>query len=92
MKESRNITPEARMAVYEYFGTFSRSLLSLFEMTLANWPPVARPPPALLAKAYAKSTRNEGQCRKAEAIPNFWCTCARALMGFCPILGILPHN
>jgi len=40
--ESRNITPEARMAVYEYFGTFSRSLLSLFEMTLANWPPVCR--------------------------------------------------
>jgi len=28
--------------VYEYFGTFSRSLLSLFEMTLANWPPICR--------------------------------------------------
>ncbi|CAJ1347547.1 unnamed protein product, partial [Effrenium voratum] len=26
--------------VYMYFGTFSRALLSLFEMTLANWPPV----------------------------------------------------
>lgn len=28
--------------VYVYFGTFTRSLLTLFEMTLANWPPVAR--------------------------------------------------
>ncbi|CAJ1396819.1 unnamed protein product, partial [Effrenium voratum] len=28
--------------VYMYFGTFSRALLSLFEMTLANWPPVCR--------------------------------------------------
>ncbi|CAK9043780.1 Sodium channel protein type 11 subunit alpha (NaN) (Sensory neuron sodium channel 2) (Sodium channel protein type XI subunit alpha) (Voltage-gated sodium channel subunit alpha Nav1.9) [Durusdinium trenchii] len=28
--------------VFVYFGTFTRSLLSLFEMTLANWPPVAR--------------------------------------------------
>jgi len=33
---------EHRLEVYEYFGTFSRSLLSLFEMTLANWPPVCR--------------------------------------------------
>jgi len=28
--------------VYEYFGTFSRSFLSMFEITLANWPPVCR--------------------------------------------------
>lgn len=27
--------------VFVYFGTFTRSLLTLFEMTLANWPPVA---------------------------------------------------
>jgi len=31
-----------KLEVYEYFGTFSRALLSLFEMTLANWPPVCR--------------------------------------------------
>lgn len=33
---------EAQLRVYEYFGTFTRSLLSLFELTLANWPPVCR--------------------------------------------------
>jgi len=27
---------------YEYFGTFTRCLLSMFELTLANWPPVTR--------------------------------------------------
>lgn len=33
---------EERQAVYEYFGTFARAFLSAFEMTLANWPPIAR--------------------------------------------------
>ncbi|CAE7491913.1 SCN4A [Symbiodinium sp. CCMP2456] len=33
---------EAQLRVFEYFGTFTRALLSLFEMTLANWPPVCR--------------------------------------------------
>ncbi|CAE7221677.1 Cacna1c, partial [Symbiodinium natans] len=33
---------ERRMAVYLYFGTFSRAMLSLFEMTLANWAPPSR--------------------------------------------------
>ncbi|CAJ1366095.1 unnamed protein product [Effrenium voratum] len=28
--------------VYVYFGTFSRALLTMFEITLANWPPVCR--------------------------------------------------
>merc|ERR1719261_2090690 len=28
--------------VYEYFGTFTRSLFSMFEITLANYPPVTR--------------------------------------------------
>merc|ERR1719218_333567 len=28
--------------LYEYFGTFTRCLLSMFELTLANWPPVTR--------------------------------------------------
>jgi len=35
-------TLEERQAVYEYFGTFSRAMLTMFEMTLANWPPVCR--------------------------------------------------
>lgn len=33
---------EERHAVYIYFGTVTRSLMSMFELTLANWPPVAR--------------------------------------------------
>lgn len=33
---------EERLEVYEYFGTFTRSFLSLIEMTLANWPPICR--------------------------------------------------
>merc|ERR1711920_581677 len=33
--------PESeRREVYEYCGTFSRTMLSMFELTLANWPPV----------------------------------------------------
>jgi len=28
--------------LYEYFGTFTRCFLSMFELTLANWPPVTR--------------------------------------------------
>merc|ERR550537_870350 len=37
-----SIELEEYMKVYEYFGTFTRCLLSMFEITLANWPPVAR--------------------------------------------------
>lgn len=33
---------EQRLEVYQYFGTFSRACLSMFEVTLANWPPVCR--------------------------------------------------
>jgi len=33
---------ERRMEVYLYYGTFSRSMLSMFEMTLANWSPPSR--------------------------------------------------
>jgi len=28
--------------LFEYFGSFSRCLLSMFELTLGNWPPVTR--------------------------------------------------
>jgi voltage-gated sodium channel len=35
--------PESeRRQVFSYFGTFSRAMLTMFEMTLANWPPVCR--------------------------------------------------
>merc|ERR1712232_153633 len=30
------------LELFEYFGTFSRSLVSMFELTLANWPLVTR--------------------------------------------------
>ncbi|CAK0900276.1 unnamed protein product [Prorocentrum cordatum] len=33
---------DERQEVFAYFGTFSRSMLSMFEMTLANWPPICR--------------------------------------------------
>jgi hypothetical protein len=36
-------TSEAeRRLVYEYFGTFTRAMLSMFELTLANFPPICR--------------------------------------------------
>jgi len=31
-----------RLELFEYFGTFTRSMLSMFEITLGNWPPVCR--------------------------------------------------
>merc|ERR1719172_428822 len=37
-----SISLDDRRAVFEYFGTFSRAMLSMFEITLANWPPVCR--------------------------------------------------
>eukprot|EP00928_Gymnodinium_smaydae_P006427 TRINITY_DN12270_c0_g1_i2.p1 TRINITY_DN12270_c0_g1~~TRINITY_DN12270_c0_g1_i2.p1 ORF type:complete len:615 (+),score=108.90 TRINITY_DN12270_c0_g1_i2:78-1922(+) len=33
---------EIRCEVFKYFGTCSRAMLTMFELTLANWPPVAR--------------------------------------------------
>jgi hypothetical protein len=32
----------ARLKIFEYFGSCSRATLTLFEITLGNWPPVAR--------------------------------------------------
>ncbi|CAE7219623.1 Scn8a [Symbiodinium pilosum] len=37
-----NVPEQNRQAVYVYFGTFSRSIYSMFEITLANWPPASR--------------------------------------------------
>lgn len=31
-----------RAEVYRYFGTFSKAMLSMFELTLGNWVPIAR--------------------------------------------------
>merc|ERR1740130_1431033 len=33
---------EMKRKLYAYFGSFTRCLLSMFELTLANWPPVTR--------------------------------------------------
>jgi hypothetical protein len=33
---------ETRQEVFKYFGTFGRSMLSVFEITLGNWVPVCR--------------------------------------------------
>jgi len=33
---------ETHRKLYEYFGTFTRCMLSMFELTLANWAPVTR--------------------------------------------------
>jgi len=32
--------PDMRIEVYNYFGSFSRSMISMFELTLANWPQI----------------------------------------------------
>jgi hypothetical protein len=44
---STSLEPESHemmmhQEVYEYFGTFTRCFLSMFEIALANWPPVIR--------------------------------------------------
>merc|ERR1719282_1832876 len=31
-----------RKEIYRYFGSFTTSLFSMFELTLANWPPISR--------------------------------------------------
>jgi len=33
---------EGKALVYEYFGSFSRAVLTMFELTLANWPTASR--------------------------------------------------
>merc|ERR1711966_149832 len=44
-KSSSNLSPtelKEHQDLFKYFGTFSRCWLSMFEITLGNWPPVAR--------------------------------------------------
>eukprot|EP00931_Biecheleriopsis_adriatica_P008017 TRINITY_DN109258_c0_g1_i1.p1 TRINITY_DN109258_c0_g1~~TRINITY_DN109258_c0_g1_i1.p1 ORF type:complete len:598 (+),score=102.23 TRINITY_DN109258_c0_g1_i1:57-1850(+) len=38
----KNNPEEDRWEVYRYFGTFTRSMLSMFELTLGNWVPISR--------------------------------------------------
>eukprot|EP00419_Tripos_fusus_P032912 CAMPEP_0172780718 /NCGR_PEP_ID=MMETSP1074-20121228/203070_1 /TAXON_ID=2916 /ORGANISM="Ceratium fusus, Strain PA161109" /LENGTH=574 /DNA_ID=CAMNT_0013617695 /DNA_START=58 /DNA_END=1783 /DNA_ORIENTATION=- len=35
-------SPERKMEVYMYFGSFARSMLTMFELTLGNWMPPTR--------------------------------------------------
>merc|ERR1712232_306024 len=44
---------EIRFEVYKYFGTFFRSSLTMFEITLANWVPPCRLLMENVAKWYA---------------------------------------
>eukprot|EP00929_Paragymnodinium_shiwhaense_P033845 TRINITY_DN18514_c0_g1_i2.p1 TRINITY_DN18514_c0_g1~~TRINITY_DN18514_c0_g1_i2.p1 ORF type:complete len:647 (-),score=140.70 TRINITY_DN18514_c0_g1_i2:533-2473(-) len=39
---SREIELEQREELFSYFGTFSRGILSMFELTLGNWVPITR--------------------------------------------------
>jgi hypothetical protein len=40
--ENDHYPEQVRRDVFKYFGSFSRAMLTMFEMTLANWPPVCR--------------------------------------------------
>ncbi|CAK0911770.1 unnamed protein product [Prorocentrum cordatum] len=40
--EDSPLEPEKQQELFRYFGTFSRSMLSMFELALANWPTVTR--------------------------------------------------
>merc|ERR1712176_988638 len=41
VRDTRNPI-ERRIQIFEYFGTCSRATLTMFEIALGNWPPVAR--------------------------------------------------
>jgi len=41
-EQSSSLSEDAKLELYEYFGTFARTVLSLFELSLANWPPICR--------------------------------------------------
>eukprot|EP00439_Symbiodinium_sp_Y106_P036652 s4886_g4.t1 len=40
--ENEDLDLAVRLTLFEYFGTTSRTILTMFELSLANWPPVAR--------------------------------------------------
>jgi len=37
-----SVATDTQQKIYEYFGTWTRAMLSMFEITLANWPPICR--------------------------------------------------
>lgn len=40
--EQSRLTEDVKVQLFTYFGTYSRSMLSMFELTLANWPEICR--------------------------------------------------
>eukprot|EP00929_Paragymnodinium_shiwhaense_P110641 TRINITY_DN7781_c0_g5_i1.p1 TRINITY_DN7781_c0_g5~~TRINITY_DN7781_c0_g5_i1.p1 ORF type:complete len:635 (-),score=111.69 TRINITY_DN7781_c0_g5_i1:206-2110(-) len=40
--QNESIPVEERMKLYKYFGTFTNSMFSMYELTMANWAPIAR--------------------------------------------------
>lgn len=40
--ENEEITMDSRQEVFRYFGTFTRTMITMFEITLANWVPSCR--------------------------------------------------
>merc|ERR1712070_710498 len=37
-----NLDLETRQQLFRYFGSFTRAMLTMFELTIANWVPVTR--------------------------------------------------
>jgi len=42
LDEDSPLNPEQKLQMWLYFGTYSRSLMSMFELALANWPEIGR--------------------------------------------------
>eukprot|EP00929_Paragymnodinium_shiwhaense_P110642 TRINITY_DN7781_c0_g6_i1.p1 TRINITY_DN7781_c0_g6~~TRINITY_DN7781_c0_g6_i1.p1 ORF type:complete len:650 (-),score=108.28 TRINITY_DN7781_c0_g6_i1:273-2222(-) len=40
--ENERIPYEERLKLYKYFGTFTSGMFSMYELTMANWAPIAR--------------------------------------------------
>merc|ERR1719181_2302478 len=40
--EADDVSLDRKLTCFRYFGSFSRALFSMFEMTLANWVPIGR--------------------------------------------------
>ncbi|CAK0862103.1 unnamed protein product, partial [Prorocentrum cordatum] len=41
-ESNSNLTLEEKLELFEYFGSYSRSMVSMFELALANWPVICR--------------------------------------------------
>ncbi|CAJ1457318.1 unnamed protein product [Effrenium voratum] len=51
-EESSDFREEVQVKFFEYFGTFPRAMLTMFQMTLGTWVPVARALQELLGPAF----------------------------------------